>query len=85
MISVWLSEIQKNISILSDVDKPLRIVDKKRNKQLATIIWVKKKRSILSIWWIFSSQIPENKKNIDFKEVREKSKNLYFKDKYGKN
>lgn len=78
MLSIWLSEIQKNIWVLSDLVEPIRIVDKKRNIWLATVIWVWKKRSILNIWWVFKNKIPKNKQNLDFSEVRKQARDLYL-------
>lgn len=79
MLSIWLSEIQKNIWVLSDVVEPIRIVDKKRNIWLATVIWVNKKRSILHLWWIFKNKIWKDKENLDFDSVRKKSREIFFK------
>lgn len=79
MLSIWLSEIQKNIWVLSDVVEPMRIVDKKRNIWLATIIGANKKRSILQLGGVFKNKISKSKKNIDFLQVREEARKLYFK------
>ncbi len=84
MIVKNLSEIQKNIWILSDTREPIRVVDKRKNTYIATIFSTKKEKSILSIGWIFKNKISKDKKNINFSEARKEARDLYFKEKIWK-
>jgi hypothetical protein len=46
MQTIGMRELQKNISIFTDLTKPLKIVDKRKKEDLAVVYPIKKKGSI---------------------------------------
>jgi len=49
MYSISIGEIQKNISLLTQLTEPLTIVDKRKNKSVATVYPIKKNSIVSSM------------------------------------
>ncbi len=83
MIVQSLGQIQKNIGIISWANI-IKVIDKGKKKQIATIIPYKRKNKILHLWWILKNKISSDKLNTDFEVAKKKQWNYILKKSYEK-
>lgn len=73
MNTIGLAGIQKNISILTNLSEPLRVVDKRRREDVAIIYPIKKqldkKKGIISLAGKYASRIPKDLKSKNLDEL----------------
>lgn len=77
MVTVSLSDIQKNISLLSNIKTPIRVRDKRKNIDVVTVYPVSKskKSSILDIAWSLKvkKDILDKSSQMDFSEIKKEA------------
>ena len=79
-MQVWLAEIQKNISILSNINDVLTIVDKRKKKSIARIYPIKKNNISKRLSWFFFNDVKESKKWKSIYEIREELDKIKLKE-----
>ncbi len=78
-MTISIGELQKNISILKNLEEPLEVVDK-RSKRVVAVIYPKKQESIVEkLGGSLKSDIVVE----DLEEAIERAKYEYLKEKYG--
>lgn len=77
MITVSVSDIQKNPKVLSQSDVPVTIYDKRKNINLGVFYPKSRiKNSVEDLAWSLWKYIPEEKKNIPFEIVRSETQKM---------
>lgn len=84
MITIGLSEIQKNISIFSTLNEPLKIVDKRKKITLAIVYPVNKAGKLKELAGKFEKRIDPTLKNIPIQEAKDKAYEKAMKEKYAR-
>ena len=86
MLDVGLAEIQKNISLLSRLRGPIKIVDKKRKVDIAMVYPLSHKSNyrVSQIAGKYKKYISKNKRNISKEKAKETAWNEYLIEKYGR-
>jgi len=84
MTDVGLAEIQKNISLLSRLKEPIKIVDKKRKIDVAVVypLSPRSDHKVSQMAGKYRKNISEDKKNISKEKAKEISWNRYLSEKY---
>jgi hypothetical protein len=79
MLSVGISDIQKNISLLSNPPEVIAVFDKRKNKQVATIYPVNKKSVVAELAGKYDIDL-EGK---DLNQIKEEAMTIAMQEKYG--
>jgi ACT domain-containing protein len=80
MHSVSIGEIQKNISLLTQLDDVLTIVDKRKNKNVAVVYPVKKSSIVTSLAGKYKDRV---QKVDDLEYAKEMAMKIALEEKYG--
>lgn len=78
-----LSEIQKNIAILTTLTEPLQIVDKRRKQIIATVYPRLATHNAQRLAGKYHDRIPSALRAVTFEEAREAALLAAMKEKYG--
>jgi hypothetical protein len=78
-----ISDIQKNISIFNSLTETIQVLDKRKNKVIATIFPNQKNSVVKELGGKYAKYLNGKKKLKDFNEVRELALKEAFKEKYG--
>jgi len=81
MLSIGISEIQKNTSIFANLTEAIQIVDKRRNQILAMVYPTKKQSMILNLAGKYKERIKLT--NLTLDEIKEQSMTKAMEEKYG--
>lgn len=83
MTTISLSDIQKNIWILSNIKKPIKIRDKRKDIDIVIVYPISKwkKSSILDIAWSLNidKDILDKSENMDFKDIKKQAQDTHMK------
>ena len=80
MTTISIAQLQKNISIITNANEPIELVDKRKNKKVAIIYPLKERGSIARLAGKYSKKA---KRSISYKEAREKALSKAWSEKYG--
>ncbi len=80
MTTISIAQLQKNISIITNANEPIELVDKRKNKKVAIIYPLKERGSITRLAGKYSKK---TKRGISYKEAREKALSKAWSEKYG--
>ncbi len=83
MQTLGLSDIQKNISVLSKLKEPLKIIDKRKKIVVAIVYPTQNKPSIQHLAGKYESRIDPSLKKISLSKAKKKAFELAMSEKYG--
>lgn len=82
MLTYGLSEIQKNISILSNLKEPVKIIDKRRKVVVAVVYPAQNRQNVEQLAGKYKNRIDPSLKDISIKEAKKQALDLVMKEKY---
>lgn len=80
MLSIGIGELQKNTSIFKNIKEAFEIVDKRKNKKLATVYPYHKVSVVDKLAGKYRDRVAVNK---SFEKIKEDSFTVAMKEKYG--
>lgn len=80
MYSISIGEIQKNISLLTQLDDVLTIVDKRKNQNVAVVYPIKKNSMVTSMAGKYKNRV---QKVDDLEYAKEMAMKMALEEKYG--
>lgn len=81
MISVGIGEIQKNISIITNISEVIEVFDKRKKEKVAIIYPVNKNETIASLAGKYASRVSKNE---NLQDVKNEAMKIAMEEKYGK-
>lgn len=81
MYDLSIGDVQKNISILSNLKEAVRVIDKRRRKVVAIVYPVKESNIVSKLAGKYRSRI---KKGVDLEKAKQEAMTIVMREKYGR-